>query len=180
MGKKEITSQDLDPSPVKEKEVINLHEEIEKIDEKVETGRDGWGILEGHEGLATHYRMLESSVCGWACDWAIHEQEYIDLLSEDRKNAIIHSLEGSCVQEDWDILLTRLRSSMRELIPGIFLETLILRRIHNQFFETPFWYLEGKLAEDDNDGDESFSRRLQYLYKKFLESTCRCPSPHSF
>ena len=45
MGKKEITSQDLDPSPVKEKEVINLHEEIEKIDEKVETGRDGWGIL---------------------------------------------------------------------------------------------------------------------------------------
>ncbi|KAJ9491953.1 hypothetical protein VN97_g1327 [Penicillium thymicola] len=95
--------------------------------------------------------------------------EDVDLLSESQKRTIISSLAGYCVQEEWDVLMGLLPDLLRETILEVFLETLIYKEIFGRFFRAPFWYLDGKMSPSD-EGDKTFSARLQYLYDRFYET----------
>lgn len=175
-GQKDDPPQNPNGAPVKDPPVKNMGEALELVEKMLERGDaedSGWiqGI-DKQEDMGRNHRSSQMQVRGWAHNWAITKHQYINLLSKDQKQAIIHNLEGSCVQEDWDVLLSRLQDRVQESITNIFLETLILRKIHIQLFEAPFWYLDGKLAPDGdgNDRDETFPPRLQRLYERFLKS----------
>ncbi|RJE26441.1 hypothetical protein PHISCL_01242 [Aspergillus sclerotialis] len=194
MGGTDGTPQDLDDAPVKGLTDEDFQELREKMIENGKSCPSAWiqEAIRSHKDLCKNYRHIQTLVSVWAENWAITKQQYIDLLSRDQKQAIIHSLEGSCVQEDWEVLLSRLPGSVRESITSIFLETLILHKIHIQILEAPFWYLDGKLApikdgndnsvpdkddsnksapdDDGNDRDKTFPPRLQYLYARFLKT----------
>lgn len=76
------------------------------------------------------------------------------------------------MQEDWDVLMQKLPELIRENILDVFLEALIWKDIRAKFFESPFWYYDGKTGPEDKAGDDNFGQRLDYLYERFLESMC--------
>ena len=45
-----------------------------------------------------------------------------------------------------------------------------MKEIIEKTFECPFWYFDGKLDLEDEEGDETFGARLQHLYERFLKS----------
>ena len=55
------------------------------------------------------------------------------------------------------------------------IDMLVLREMHTQVLEKPFWYLDGKKAPDDQDEDHTFSKRLQHLYQRFTERISSYP-----
>lgn len=138
-------------------------------------GAMGWGLAKGLEDIGRGHTWFKIMLHPWVATWAATEPEDMERLSKDQRQSIIRSLGLSCVQEDWDVLVSRFPPLIRELVAEVFLEALVMRQIHTQFFENPFWYLDGKIATDDQEGDTTFAARLQHLYRKFQESMSRCP-----
>ncbi|RAL10361.1 uncharacterized protein BO97DRAFT_349687 [Aspergillus homomorphus CBS 101889] len=48
---------------------------------------------------------------------------------------------------------------------------MINKSLFTHFVNRPFWFLDGKRAETDKDGDPFFSERLQYLYQRYYKSS---------
>jgi hypothetical protein len=68
-----------------------------------------------------------------------------------------------------------LPDTVHELINEVLLETLVYKEIFGKLFMNPWWYLDGKMSPRD-EGDETFSARLQHLYDRFYESmSCNFP-----
>lgn len=76
------------------------------------------------------------------------------------------------MQDDWDVLMGLLPNLIRELIAELFVKAIVLKDIFTKIFENPFWYFDGKTGPGDQLGDASFPAELQYLYERFLKSTC--------
>lgn len=114
--------------------------------------------------------MLHSCVYAWAYKFVLSPRERAD-LTESQKRAIIASLEGQCVQEEWDTLHRLCPSQMCHNFHMLFLEALVIRDIYNAAIEKPFWYFDGKLNKEDEEGLADFGARMQYLFERFSRST---------
>lgn len=136
----------------------------------IEMGSVGWEHIGDTGRMGGDYRTIISILRPWLNDFAAKEPEHENRLSEDQKKHIISSLDGSCVQEDWDVLKARLPKLIRDLIMRTFLEVLVIKEIHTRFFENPFWYFDGKTGPLDQTGDDGFAVRMQYLYERYLGS----------
>lgn len=128
-----------------------------------------WGWLRPKD-IRKQLTCLRVYVHSWVTKFAASEPEDVERLSDTQKCDIISSLKGYCVQEDWDILMGHLSDVHRDLIMEVFLETLLMKEIIEKTFECPFWYFDGKLDLEDEEGDETFGARLQHLYERFLKS----------
>ncbi|KAJ5594671.1 uncharacterized protein N7459_000879 [Penicillium hispanicum] len=91
-------------------------------------------------------------------------------LSKVQKRTIISSLKGFCVQEDWDVLEKLLSPNCRYWLLAIMLEALISKDIWRRFVTSPFWYLDGKRNEEDEEGDPVFGQQLKYLFERYMKT----------
>ena len=155
--------------PVKDQRVYNpyLHNQGEYLEaihrraKMIEMGSVGWEHIGDTGRMGGDYRTIISILRPWLNDFAAKEPEHENRLSGDQKKHIISSLDGSCVQEDWDVLKAHLPKLIRDLIMRTFLEVLVIKEIHTRFFENPFWYFDGKTGSLDQTGDDGFAVRMQ-------------------
>ncbi|KAJ6015459.1 hypothetical protein N7540_010050 [Penicillium herquei] len=91
-------------------------------------------------------------------------------MTEDQKNAVIQRLQHCCVESTWDGLFARLSPLQKEKIASVIMECFVWNAVVSIYEENPFWFLDGKSSSEDDEGEESFSRRLNYLYQRFYLS----------
>lgn len=153
---------------------INMCRKFIEIKNMIDMGTTTWD--DGPSNRKEMTLLYTPYVQSFAILHAKSNPEDVDLLSESQKRTIISSLAGYCVQEEWDVLMGLLPDLLRETILEVFLETLIYKEIFGRFFRAPFWYLDGKMSPSD-EGDKTFSARLQYLYDRFYESMYTASHP---
>lgn len=93
-----------------------------------------WGV--------THWRRFLSGIVNnmsnWAFSYAHKDTSDLVCLTKEQKRQIISSLDGYCVQEDFDTLVSRFPYFMRDQIPAIFAKIFLVKHLFTQCFENPF------------------------------------------
>ncbi|KAL3496449.1 hypothetical protein BJX62DRAFT_222113 [Aspergillus germanicus] len=117
--------------------------------------------------LREFYMEISLLTTGWSMDYLIDD---LDMLSEDRIDAIIASVNGFCVQTDWATLRPMLPPTVRENSAHVFGELLVYLAI-KVLFENPFWYLDGKRGPSDPGEDPTFAEKLNYPFERFYQRT---------
>ncbi|KAK1147579.1 hypothetical protein N8T08_000921 [Aspergillus melleus] len=120
------------------------------------------------EEKGRNLRQFHGYVWTWALEFGLRPEECAELTSS-QKRTIIASLEGQCVQEEWDTLHKLCPSAMCHQFHIFFIEALVIRDIYNVVVENPFWYFDGKLNEQD-EGLGDFGARVQYLFERFVQT----------
>lgn len=148
------------------------HDNVREIFDFFDDGAAGWRppIPEKLEEISKHMLPIEHETNAFAVDFAISTDKELAHLSKAQKNFIIASLEGYCIQEDWDSLIKRFPAAAREAPGEVFVQALLGKALYENLFERQFWYLDGKMSADDEEGDPDFGARLQYLYERFFKS----------
>ncbi|KAL4928831.1 uncharacterized protein BDV17DRAFT_291158 [Aspergillus undulatus] len=117
--------------------------------------------------LGRHYRLMRNLALGWTLDYVISG---VSVLPEYQTRRLISRADGFCAQMDW----AELKPLLPPTVAGHFRETLgellIYLTVHEQFFDRPFWYLDGKKGPDDQGEDPEFADRLQYLIERFYKT----------
>ncbi|XRM45387.1 hypothetical protein ABZX51_008484 [Aspergillus tubingensis] len=108
---------------------------------------------------------IEMEVHSWA--WRFGEEDSMLHLSSDDKQAIIASLDGFCVQEDWDKIRSSLPPAARSVFGKVLLETMLNQFIYKKFATSPFWFMDAKVDATDQPGDANFIKRLDFIYQGF-------------
>ncbi|PWY64251.1 hypothetical protein BO70DRAFT_347131 [Aspergillus heteromorphus CBS 117.55] len=114
--------------------------------------------------LRDHFKVLKTLVFHWAGQFG---REDLTALSPDQKRAIITSLDGQCVQEDWDHLYARLPTGAQLFTGHVLGESMIFKHIFARLIDRPFWSLDARSDAADQGGDADFYKRLEYLYERF-------------
>ncbi|GKZ21970.1 hypothetical protein AbraIFM66951_007262 [Aspergillus brasiliensis] len=115
------------------------------------------------------YSRLQCTISNWTHHWT--RRESMSHLQPDEKQAIITSLDGYCVQEDWDSITPLLPPGTRANMGPVLGNTMLYQFIFAKLIDTPFWFLDGKKGPTDVDGDPEFHLRLQYLYERLREAS---------
>ncbi|GKZ22321.1 hypothetical protein AbraIFM66951_007954 [Aspergillus brasiliensis] len=102
----------------------------------------------------------------WATVWG--KEGSLSHLSDADKQEIIASLDGYCVQDDWDSIRRNLPPAARVNFAFILVETMLNQFICAKFIDSPFWFLDGKTKATDSDTQSDFHKRFQYVYEKLL------------
>lgn len=116
------------------------------------------------------FSKINLEVHSWA--WRFGEDKPMSHLSSGDKQAIIASLDGFCVQEDWDKIHSSLPPAARSVFGKVLLEAMLNQFIYKKFATSPFWFMDAKMDATDQPGDANFIRRLDYIYQRFRESMC--------
>ncbi|PLB50135.1 hypothetical protein P170DRAFT_463405 [Aspergillus steynii IBT 23096] len=131
-------------------------------------GEDNCRTADPVKDMQDNMQRLYSAVNAWALEFALRPEECADLTS-DQKRAIVASLEGQCLQEEWDTLHKLCPTQMCHSFHVFFIEALVIRDIFSVIVENPFWYFDGKLNPQD-EGLGDFGARLQYLFERFAQT----------
>lgn len=91
-------------------------------------------------------------------------------LSDNNKQIIIASLDGFCVQDDWDSIYSSLPPGGRAEIGIVLLETMMNKFIYDKFAASTFRFMDAKMDATDQEGDDNFCKRLNYVYERFKKS----------
>ncbi|PYI00332.1 hypothetical protein BO78DRAFT_330333 [Aspergillus sclerotiicarbonarius CBS 121057] len=109
--------------------------------------------------------LLWTQVYNWAEVWG-DDAAPLPRLSAADKREIIATLDGYCVQEDWDRIRLHLPPTARASMGKILLEAMINQFICVKFIDNPFWFMDAKINATDRDGDANFHKRFQYIYER--------------
>ncbi|GKZ39529.1 hypothetical protein AbraIFM66950_000491 [Aspergillus brasiliensis] len=101
--------------------------------------------------------------------WQYGKAQPMSHLSNEDKQAIIASLEGLCVQDDWDKIHSSLPPVARLEFGKVLLEAMLHQFIYKKFATSPFWHLPAKMDATDQHGDANFHKRLDYIYEGFKQ-----------
>lgn len=148
------------------------HDGIREIYDFFDDGTPGWRpvIPEKLEEISKHMSPIEYATRMFAIDFALSGDEDLAHLSKAQKHSIIAALKGYCIQEDWEYLIERFPLAAREHHGEVFVQALLGKAIYETLFERQFWYLDGKINADDEEGDPDFGARLQYFYERLFKS----------
>ncbi|KAI2851752.1 hypothetical protein CBS11350_959 [Aspergillus niger] len=81
------------------------------------------------------FGLLALRVQGWAMSWGENKPMY--RLSDDDKRMIIASLDGFCIQDDWDSIYSSLPPGGRAEIGIVLMETMMNKFIHDNLPPLP-------------------------------------------
>ncbi|KAH8424045.1 uncharacterized protein LDX57_001801 [Aspergillus melleus] len=126
--------------------------------------------MEDPDAIQQLFVLLLYAVGKWVIQYAASEPSDLARLSEEQKSTIISHLDGFCVQDTWDDFVERAPAMKDGLVAEVLLTALVYQDLHVRMIEHPFWYLDGKGAQDQAE-DDTFGERLEYLYERFLETT---------
>ncbi|RAK89384.1 hypothetical protein BO79DRAFT_264922 [Aspergillus costaricaensis CBS 115574] len=116
---------------------------------------------------------------GMAFDWARkHAERKHANLSVEQKRDLISSLDGYCIQNDFDTIVSRLpRESQNDCLTHL-VYLLLVKECISRFFTNPFWYLVPN-PRPVNDGDDKgdlaanaseFGAQILELFERMRES----------
>ncbi|PYH70748.1 uncharacterized protein BO88DRAFT_452271 [Aspergillus vadensis CBS 113365] len=125
-------------------------------------------IRSAPEIVRNGFSLLALRVQGWAMAWGESKPMY--RLSDDDKRMIIESLDGFCVQDDWDSIYSSLPPGGRADFGVVLLETMMNKFIYDKFAASTFWFMDAKMDAADQEGDDNFCKRLDYVYERFKET----------
>lgn len=125
-------------------------------------------IRSAPEIVRNGFSLLALRVQGWSMAWGESKPMY--RLSDDDKRIIIASLDGFCVQDDWDSIYSSLPPGGRAEIGIVLLETMMNKFIYDKFAASTFWFMDAKMDAADQEGDDNFCKRLDYVYERFKKS----------
>ncbi|PYI00333.1 hypothetical protein BO78DRAFT_465406 [Aspergillus sclerotiicarbonarius CBS 121057] len=115
------------------------------------------------------FTELHGVIQGWTFMWARHEP--MSHLSTDDKREIIASLDGYCVQEDWESIQARLPPPARANMGAFLAETMLYQHLFAKFIDSPFWFLDGRTSATMPEEDLDFHRKFQYLYERLRQGS---------
>lgn len=124
------------------------------------------GYAPDPDTVIRNYDDLNTKVKTWTEKYICED---MPSLSENQKQKIIQGLDTFCIQEPWDTIQALLSPESRDQFHLYLCEAMVNKLIFTQFLERPFWFLDGKLDENDETGDPSFAERLHYLYQRYHE-----------
>ncbi|GKZ19003.1 hypothetical protein AbraCBS73388_002761 [Aspergillus brasiliensis] len=152
-----------------------------KVDEMSRDFREKWWLAasggHGWEKPAIDYDEAFPSLFRrtkhWADKYVKRDTAALAEYSPKEKQSILQSLNGYCVQDlDWDTFIESLPYPICTSVPLALAQTMIVKDIVDKFFESPFWYFEGKPdlgdMEPRTENSLSFAQHLQHLYEQFL------------
>ncbi|XRM40692.1 hypothetical protein ABZX51_004004 [Aspergillus tubingensis] len=125
-------------------------------------------IRSAPEIVRNGFSLLALRVQGWAMAWGESKPMY--RLSDDDKRIIIASLDGFCVQDDWDSIYSSLPPGGRAEFGIVLLETMMNKFIYDKFAASTFWFMDAKMDAADQEGDDNFCKRLDYVYERFKKT----------
>ncbi|OXV11198.1 hypothetical protein Egran_01040 [Elaphomyces granulatus] len=128
-------------------------------------------------------RVLDVRINSWTGEHVIKDINTVNSrLSASEKQTIIASLDGYCKQEDWESLIKRFSTGVREVIPQLFAHAIWTKHLFEDILMKPFYYFdsydqEEEEKEEDNmaspadkpDGSFSFPTQLQKMYEMFKQ-----------
>ncbi|PYH87366.1 hypothetical protein BO71DRAFT_489626 [Aspergillus ellipticus CBS 707.79] len=104
---------------------------------------------------------------GLVSNWAFaYNRGSLEDLPADQKQALLASLDGFCVQGDWDRVIPRLPLGAQMCLGHVAVQAMIFKHIATNLVDQPFWCLDGKIDTADTEGDPDFARRLKYFYER--------------
>lgn len=148
------------------------HDDIRQIYDFFDDGTAGWrqNIPEKLDEISEHMVPIQAATSKFSIDFGLTSAEDLAHLSKVQKQSIISALKGYCLQEDWDSLIERFPPAARDCHGEVFVQALLGKIIYENLFERQFWYLDGKMSVDDEDGDPDFGARLQYFHERLFKS----------
>ncbi|KAL7652881.1 hypothetical protein ACMYSQ_010131 [Aspergillus niger] len=115
------------------------------------------------------FNKLHIAMMSWTWQWS--QEKGAEHLSNDEKQEIIASLQGQCVQDDWDSIRALSPPAVRSNMCGVLLQAMFYQFIFATFIESPFWFMDGRIDSTDVEGDPQFLRRFQHLYERLRAAT---------
>ncbi|KAL4778491.1 hypothetical protein BJX76DRAFT_343093 [Aspergillus varians] len=103
-------------------------------------------------GWPDDFYLITTYFRSWGTPWA---SQHLDeqSLSRAQKKQLIASLDGYCVQEDFDSIVSRLGHDQRKRILATFSMAFLVKTVVENFLQLPFWYAEilpkGQVECDD-------------------------------
>ncbi|PKY00052.1 hypothetical protein P168DRAFT_293689 [Aspergillus campestris IBT 28561] len=108
-------------------------------------------------GNFDQWPKLMSAIFFTANQWSMRhghvEIKALDRLTKEQKSQLIASLDGYCLQEDYDSLLSRISPSVHEHVPYMLLTAYVNKFIVENILGRPFGYMTTR--PDPADRDES-------------------------
>ncbi|PWY89174.1 hypothetical protein BO70DRAFT_393684 [Aspergillus heteromorphus CBS 117.55] len=122
-----------------------------------------WNDDDGQKQWRTAFSIARTG----CCNYAVLKTADIAGLSTSDKQSIIQSLQGFCVQDlDWDTLVGSFPEPIRQQVPGIFAEAILVKSVVGRFFDKPFWYFD----YTPEGCSVPLVEPLQYLYERFKKT----------
>ncbi|PYH82161.1 hypothetical protein BO82DRAFT_68889 [Aspergillus uvarum CBS 121591] len=118
--------------------------------------------------VIVEYHKIKNMVKIWTERWI---REEMPPLSEGQKQKIIQGLDTYCIQEPWDTIQALLSPESRDQFHLYLCEAMVNKLLFTRVLNRPFWFLDGKLDENDEIGDLSFADRLHYLFQRYHEAS---------
>lgn len=163
----EIAQKPQDLEEEEEEEAMTLpkkgpNPQVNVEDVKNECGEKSFNWHNVHKPLAIDYQHAYPKEWpteiqrpfGLALDWARkHAERKHTKLSVEQKRDLISSLDGYCIQNDFDTIVSRLpRESQNDCLTHL-VHLLLVKECISRFFTNPFWYLVPN-PRPVNDGDD--------------------------
>ena len=132
-------------------------------------------------GWIDHWPKTVGGIFYSVDQWAI-EYGHVDIksfdrcLTKDQKNQLIASLDGYCLQEDYDSVLSRISPSIHRHVPYLFLAAYVNKFIVKHFIEDAMWYMTTRpdpadRDESSRDNDANLVKELNRFYEIFSKGT---------
>jgi hypothetical protein len=120
--------------------------------------KGGW-IPKEDNRIREEFMNIEEKIKSWVEKYTVADLSSIESLPLAEKDSIILFLEGCCMQQSWDILMTNLTEKIQKKLPMVFVQALLARSIFGFFFNSPFCFLYGQ--------ERHCAHNLEQVYKMF-------------
>ena len=113
-------------------------------------------------------RLCWSSLWQWSMN---HVQRETQDLSQEQKARLISSLDGYCVQEDYDSIYSRLPERAQINFLPTLVALYLFKDCLEKFFSNPFWYIVPRPGMKETDIEKAgFGTQVYNLYSNILAS----------
>ena len=95
-------------------------------------------------------------------------------LSPEQKRDLIASLDGFCVQDDFDVIAAGLPKALRSIFLQSLVGTFLVKECILKFLMNPFWYLSHRPSSDTGEekppiNTPGFGDQILTLYRTMLD-----------
>ncbi|KAL4944687.1 hypothetical protein BDV06DRAFT_220090 [Aspergillus oleicola] len=135
---------------------LPLEEQVKWLKERHKVVANYFGYLMNEEGYMKNAAGWVHAFPGqWPQDWGLihmYARQFSDnwayddfaeaKLTQDQKKKLVATLDGYCVQEDFDSIVSSLNFVQQQEPAKTLAGTFIIKTVVDKFFEHPFWYVE--------------------------------------
>ncbi|KAL3469851.1 hypothetical protein BJX99DRAFT_264773 [Aspergillus californicus] len=99
------------------------------------------------------FERIRLNASGFAHYWVHEPSDDNYTWTQSQKKHLVASLDGYCVQEDFDSIASRLSLKHRKQLPSLLATAFLVKTAVEKFYKHPFWYLE-VLSDGEEQNEE--------------------------